>query len=228
MTDPVKTLCRRLGYDFKDADLIKWALTHRSAGSPHNERLEFLGDGILNFVVALALFERFPSANEGELSRLRATLVKQDTLAKLARNLKIGDALQLGSGELKSGGFRRDSILADALEAIFGAVYLDRGFDACRQLILHHYAEDFALATPGEVLKDPKTRLQEVLQSRKIALPQYRMVSVTGEAHEQTFRLACAIPGLGVETEGIGSSRRKAEQEAAAKALVAIEERARE
>ncbi len=212
-------LLQRIGYQFEDAELLTSALTHRSAGGRHNERLEFLGDGILNFVIASALFERFPQATEGELSRLRATLVNKDTLAKLARGLCLGDFLKLGSGELKSGGFRRDSILADAMEAIFGAVYLDSNFERCRDLILRLYQDQLALVSPAQTLKDPKTRLQEYLQSRRIPLPTYRVISIEGEAHDQTFRLACEVPDMGLETVGEGSSRRKAEQDAAAKAL---------
>lgn len=210
---------RDLGYQFQDHRLLKEALTHRSAGGPHNERLEFLGDGVVNFVIAAALYERFPAATEGELSRLRASLVRRDKLAELAQGIKLGDYLVMGSGELKSGGYRRESILADGMEALFGAVYLDGGFDRCRELILSTYAGALESLPEAASLKDSKTRLQELLQSRRLPLPEYSVVEVTGEAHRQRFRVSCRIPGLEAVATGGGTSRRKAEQDAAKRAL---------
>jgi len=219
LNPPLDRLNKALGYGFKDPDLLRCALTHRSFGSRHNERLEFLGDAILSFVVSSELYVRFPSLDEGRLSRLRASLVKGDALAELARQLNLGDYLQLGSGELKSGGYRRASILADALEAIIGAVYLDGGIDAARRLILTLYGDDLDKMSPAENLKDPKTQLQEFLQSRRLPLPQYEVISVTGEAHDQTFVVHCTVGGLPEPTEGVGASRRRAEQAAAEAAL---------
>lgn len=212
-------LTTKLDYQFECTELLEQALRHRSAGGGHNERLEFLGDGVLNFVIASALFQRRPKDQEGELSRLRASLVKGETLAKVAKSLELGEYLQLGSGELKSGGFRRDSILADALEAVFGAVYLDGGFEAAKALILKlfmPYLDDLPKAAD---LKDAKTRLQEFLQSRKLPLPAYEVVNVHGKAHEQTFEVVCRIETLAQETHAIGRSRRKAEQSAAKQML---------
>ena len=212
-------LCSDLGYRFKEPRLLTEALTHRSAGSNNNERLEFLGDGVLNFVVAAALYDRYPNASEGELSRLRASLVKGETLADVATTLGLGEFLLLGSGELKSGGFRRASILADALEAVFGAIFLDAGFDVCRERILavmHPYIENVPDVSK---LKDPKTRLQEWLQSRRLALPEYSVIEVSGEAHKQRFVVSCTVDGLDQPVEASGKSRRRAEQAAAEKAL---------
>ena len=208
-----------LEYTFEDESHFLRALTHRSAGSRHNERLEFLGDSVLNFVIAQALYERFPEAPEGVLSRLRASLVRETTLAEIAREIDLGDYLRLGSGELKSGGFRRGSILADAIEAIFGAVLLDGGFDPCKALILNLYQDRIASADPTNNLKDPKSRLQEYLQSIKKALPEYKVLSVEGEPHEQVFQIECHVEGLEEATIGTGKSRRKAEQAAAKGAL---------
>jgi ribonuclease-3 len=206
-----------LGYEFGDRALLEEALTHRSASGRNNERLEFLGDSILNFVIAAELHRSNPHASEGELSRLRASLVKGETLAELAADMNLGDYLRLGPGELKSGGFRRASILADALEAILGGVYLDGGFEVCRCLILNLYQRRLAeLPSVGE-LKDPKTRLQEHLQARQQALPVYSVLEVTGEAHAQHFTVECSIDEG--RTVAVGTSRRKAEQEAARKAL---------
>jgi ribonuclease-3 len=212
-----------LGYRFRDSALLQEALTHRSAGSRNNERLEFLGDGVLNFVIGAELFERFPSASEGDLSRLRASLVKGDQLARLARQMELGDYLTLGSGELKSGGFRRASILADALEAIMGAVYRDGGFAAAAALILDLYRDALDSVHEAGAIKDPKTRLQELLQSRKLPLPEYAIVSVSGESHNQSFTVACRVTGLETEALGQGASRRKAEQDAARHALGMLE-----
>lgn len=212
-------LTERLGIRFKNRALVEEALTHRSAGSRNNERLEFLGDGVLNFVIAADLFQRYPASTEGELSRLRSSLVNKEKLASLATALELGNALKLGSGELKSGGFRRASILADALEAIFGAAYLDGGFDVARKLILQLYAEELEFLPDASALKDPKTQLQELLQARRLALPEYSVIEVHGEPHAQTFKVACKIPGVEEPSLGVGESRRRAEQEAARRAL---------
>jgi ribonuclease-3 len=207
---------RRLGYRFSNAALLQQALTHRSHGVPHNERLEFLGDGLLNFVVARLLFQQFSALPEGDLSRLRAGLVNQQALSELAVSLSLGDFLRLGEGELKSGGFRRPSILADAVEALIGAISLDGGFDAAEKVLTQIYRPLLEAIDPGASgNKDPKTRLQEYLQGRKLALPQYSIVSVEGEAHEQHFRVECVIAELSIRTHGKGPTRRAAEQEAA-------------
>lgn len=218
MNAKLDTLCRRLGYTFTDDALLRTALTHRSAAGANNERLEFLGDSILNFVIAEALFEHYPKAREGELSRLRASLVKGDTLAKAARAIELGDYLNLGSGELKSGGFRRDSILADALEAVLAAVYLDSDFVTCQALIRRLFGQQLAALPAADQLKDPKTRLQEALQARQQALPIYDVLAVSGEPHDQKFTVRCTIDN-GLVTVAEGASRRKAEQEAARQAL---------
>jgi len=204
-----------IGYRFTDLELLRRALTHRSYGASHNERLEFLGDSVLNCAVALELFARFPELSEGELSRLRANIVNQQSLAAAAQQLAVGERLRLGEGELKSGGARRPSMLADAVEAIIGAVFLDGGFEAARgtvRAVLGGMIDTIDPATSG---KDPKTLLQEYLQARKLALPQYAVVATRGEAHEQQFEVECAIPGLGIRSVGEGTSRRSAEQEAA-------------
>lgn len=214
-------LCDHLEYTFKNEALLTEALTHRSAASVNNERLEFLGDGILNFTIAAWLFERYPDINEGDLSRLRASLVNKDSLADIAKTLELGQYIKLGSGELKSGGRRRDSILADAVEAIFGAVYIDSGFDTCRELILRLYAEKLHNIPDVQTLKDPKTSLQELLQSRRYPLPVYTVLEITGKAHNQMFKVECSIEDLDCITAALGKSRRKAEQAAA---KLAIEE----
>ena len=206
------------GYSFADAALLRQALTHRSFGAPHNERLEFLGDGVLNCVVAAVLFERFAQLPEGELSRLRASLVNQQSLFEAAQRIGLGSQLLLGEGEMKSGGAQRPSILADALEALIGATFLDGGFAAARALVLRLLDAQFAAADPQAVGKDAKTLLQEFLQARRIALPQYSVIATAGEAHEQSFRVECAIPELNIRTQGEGSSRRSAEQVAARRA----------
>jgi len=208
-------LAKALGYRFADPRLLEAAVTHRSAGSHNNERLEFLGDAVLGHVVAEWLYKAFPAATEGQLSRLRATLVKRETLADIARGLTLGDYLRLGSGELKSGGFRRDSILADALEAILGGILLDGGFTSCHDCIHRLFAPRFESLSPVDELKDPKTRLQEYLQSHKLALPIYAMKTVSGKAHHQRFEVECRVEGLDKAVTGNGSSRRKAKQEAA-------------
>jgi ribonuclease-3 len=218
-------LLSRLGYQFKDPGLLRQALTHRSHSAPHNERLEFLGDGVLNCAVAWLLYERFDHLAEGDLSRLRANLVNQDTLSRIATSLELGGQLRLGEGELKSGGFRRPSILADSLEAVVGAIFLDGGFERVASVIGSIYApllEELDSGTPG---KDPKTLLQEHLQGRRLPLPQYNMVSVRGEAHAQQFQVECVVADLGIRTVGEGSSRRSAEQTAARRAYQLAVER---
>jgi ribonuclease III len=211
-------LQQRLGYRFRDAALLQQALTHRSAGKTNNERLEFLGDAILGAVIAAELYRRYPVASEGRLSRLRATLVRRESLAEVARLLQLGDFLLLGTGERRSGGHRRGSILSDALEALLGAVYLDSGFAACNQCILEHFSIKLDALEEVTVLKDPKTRLQEYLQAQGRPLPGYLVLEVSGEAHAQWFRISCDVEGTSPCT-GTGNSRRKAEQEAAGRML---------
>jgi ribonuclease-3 len=215
-------LSRQLEYTFKNEALLAEALTHRSAASINNERLEFLGDGILNFVIASRLFEQYPDMQEGDLSRLRASLVNKDSLADIARVLELGEYIKLGSGELKSGGRRRDSILADAVEALLGAVFIDSGFETCRKLILRLYADKLQHIPDVETLKDPKTRLQELLQSRHYPLPVYTVLEVSGKAHKQMFKVECNIEDLACVTTAEGKSRRKAEQAAAELAIEAV------
>ena len=216
-------LQRDIGYRFSESRLLAQALTHRSYGTPHNERLEFLGDSVLNCVVAVELFERFGALPEGDLSRLRAHLVRQQALHGLAQALGLGGHLQLGEGELKSGGFARPSILADAFEALVGAIFLDGGFVATREAVRRLYEPLLAGLDPQTLGKDPKTLLQELLQARKIALPQYSVLATRGAAHEQQFEVECLIPQLSVRTTGSGSSRRTAEQEAAMRAFEQIQ-----
>ena len=215
-------LRQRVGYDFSRPELLTQALTHRSHGAPHNERLEFLGDSVLNCVVASELFQRFGDLPEGDLSRLRAHLVRQEALHHLAQNLGLGEYLRLGEGELKSGGFARPSILADAFEALVGAIFLDGGFGAARDAVRRLYEPLLADLDPRALVKDPKTLLQELLQARKIALPQYSVLATRGVAHAQNFEVECLIPQLSVRTTGRGSSRRTAEQEAAMRAFEQI------
>jgi len=220
-------LLKKLDYQFKNVALLDEALTHRSVSARNNERLEFLGDGILNFVIAAELFTRYPDVQEGDLSRLRASLVNKDSLVEIAQTLNLGEVIKLGSGELKSGGFRRPSILADTVESIFGAVYSDSGFDVCRQLILRLYQQKLAEHKDLKSLKDPKTRLQELLQSRHFDLPIYHVQQISGKSHSQIFHLECLIPQLSLSINGEGKSRRKAEQHAAEKALIKVEEELR-
>ncbi len=208
-------LIARLGHEFKQESLLRQALTHRSYNSQHNERLEFLGDSVLNCVIARALYDIFPQLPEGTLSRMRANLVRQETLADIAVSLKLGDYLLLGEGELKSGGFRRPSILADALESIFGAVFLDAGFDVARSVVLGLFDSVIANIDPKASGKDAKTQLQEWLQGQRHPLPEYQLVGTRGEAHDQIFVISCNVPALGIKTQGQGRSRRAAEQEAA-------------
>ncbi len=215
---------RLIGYQFHDKSLLQQALTHRSKGGHNNERLEFLGDSILSFVISAKLFEERPHEREGDLTRLRARLVKGETLSQLAHRLDLGEHLHLGPGELKSGGFRRNSILADAVEALLGAVFLDGGIDVCRAVILSLYAEQFAQLPTGAELKDAKTQLQEYLQSRRAELPQYEVLQVTGEPHAQTFLIQCTLSQPALQVEAEGSSRKKAEQLAAAQLLSKLRE----
>lgn len=214
-----------LDYQFQNKELIKEALTHRSAGSKNNERLEFLGDSILNFVIAADLFQRYPESPEGDLSRIRASLVNKEGLYTVSKQLKLGDYLILGSGELKSGGYRRNSILADTVEAIIGAVYQDSDFGQCQQLILKLYYELLENIPDADSLKDPKTRLQELLQSRKYGLPQYNIIEITGKAHNQQFKVTCEINELELQAEGKATNRRKAEQQAAEKIINLVEDK---
>jgi ribonuclease III len=208
-----------LGYQFKTSALLTQALTHRSFSGINNERLEFLGDSVLNFIIAHQLYLRFPKLPEGDLSRLRAQLVKESTLAEIAFSLNLGDALKLGEGELKSAGWRRPSILADALEALIGAVYSDAGFADTETVVLKLYAEKLENIDPKLIDKDAKSQLQEYLQGRKIDLPDYNVLSIEGEAHAQTFKMECAIKKLNITSVGEGTSRRVAEQQAAQLAL---------
>jgi ribonuclease-3 len=207
-----------IGHRFSDPELLRRALTHRSYGSVHNERLEYLGDSVLNCVVALELYHKFPGLPEGELSRLRANLVNQQSLAASAQQFAIGARLRLGEGELKSGGARRPSILADAVEAVVGAAFLDGGFAAARNVVRALLGGAIDAIDPAVSGKDPKTLLQEYLQGRKLALPQYAVVATRGEAHEQQFQVECVIPELGIRSLGEGATRRSAEQQAAQQA----------
>ncbi|MFP6558498.1 ribonuclease III [Paraburkholderia sp. B3] len=216
---PLSPLESRLRYEFRNAELLRQALTHRSHSATHNERLEFLGDSVLNCAVAALLFQRFGKLDEGDLSRVRANLVKQQSLYEIAQALNIADGLRLGEGELRSGGFRRPSILADALEAIFGAIFLDGGFDAAQTVIKRLYVPILDHIDPRTLGKDSKTLLQEYLQGRKIALPTYTVIATHGAAHNQQFEVECTVPKLDVKVSGSGASRRAAEQAAAKKAL---------
>ncbi len=219
----VTLLQNRLGHTFKDAGLLQQALTHRSHSSVHNERLEFLGDSILNCVVASLLFDRYSKIDEGDLSRLRANLVKQQSLYEIAQRLELSQFLRLGEGELKSGGFRRPSILADTLEALFGAIFLDAGFNAARDAIRALYIPILDSVDPKTLGKDAKTLLQEYLQGKKIALPQYNVVATHGAAHNQEFEIECLVPKLDIQVFGTGGSRRAGEQAAAKLALEAVQ-----
>ena len=208
-----------IAHAFANAELLRQALTHRSYGSPNNERLEFVGDAVLGFVVALTLYERFPDTPEGQLTRARAHLVREDTLARVARRIDLGPAIRLGEGEVKSGGADRPSILADAMEAVFGAVFLDAGFAAARAAIEAAYGEILRDADPARLGKDAKTRLQEALHKRRLPEPVYEIVATTGKAHAQEFAVECRIADLAIVTRGAGASRRAAEQDAATQAL---------
>ncbi|NUU00295.1 ribonuclease III [Herbaspirillum robiniae] len=221
--DP-QLLQQRLGHTFKDASLLQQALTHRSHSALHNERLEFLGDSVLNCVVASLLFERYEKIDEGDLSRLRANLVKQQSLYEIAQRLELSQFLRLGEGELKSGGFRRPSILADTLEALFGAIFLDSGFDAARAVIRSLYVPVLDHVDPKTLGKDAKTLLQEFLQGKKIPLPQYNVIATHGAAHNQEFEIECLVPKLDIQVFGTGGSRRAGEQAAAKLALEAVQQ----
>lgn len=217
-----------VAHSFNHPALLAQALRHRSAGTPHNERLEFLGDSLVNFFVAEALYLRWPKADEGALTRARAELVRESSLAAIARELAIGAQLTLGPGEMKSGGHRRDSILADAVEAVVAAIYLDAGFAACRDAVLPWFNPLMdAMPAPDKVGKDPKTRLQEWLQGRQKPLPVYALLDEQGEEHARVFRVGCTLAHPDISTEGEGSSRRAAEQIAAEAALARIQELAR-
>ncbi|TAM11432.1 MAG: ribonuclease III [Nevskiaceae bacterium] len=218
----MRQVAAQLGHDFSDPRLLQRACTHRSFGADNNERLEFLGDALIGLVVAAALHEARPQTHEGGLSRLRASLVCEASLAKLAKKLALGDALRLGEGELKSGGFRRDSILSDALEAVFGAIYLDGGFDAARRACLGLFDTLLHELPDARSLKDPKTRLQELLQARGEPVPGYEVVGESGPPHARCFAVVCRLAD-GMQCEADGSSRRKAEQEAAAYMLTKLE-----
>ena len=213
---------RQIGHDFANKALLTQALTHRSFNGANNERLEFLGDGVLNFIIASQLYAKFPKLDEGDLSRLRAHLVKEPTLAEIATTLNLGEVLRLGEGELKSAGWRRPSVLADALEAIIGGVFLDAGFDAAQAVVIALFTPLIEKIDPKAIGKDPKSMLQEYLQSKKIDVPAYEVLAIEGEAHCQVFRVECRVPKFNITTQGEGSSRRAAEQEAAKLAYAQI------
>lgn len=208
-------LAKKLNYAFKSPELLKTALTHRSRGGEHNERLEFLGDAVVNFVIADVLFHQFPKATEGELSRWRASLVNRDALAELAKEFNLGDFLLLGAGEMRSGGSQRQSILSCAMEALIGAIFLDGGFEAADACIKKWYVPFVQALSSAASHKDPKTLLQELLQSRRLPLPIYTVEAIEGEAHQQIFTVSCEVDGLKDKTFGKGTSRRRAEQDAA-------------
>ena len=214
----------RICYKFRDASLLELALTHRSYGKQNNERLEYLGDSILGFLIAEVLFQKYPNQKEGVLTRLRASLVNKQTLAELGRSLELGDYLKLGTGEKKSGGWRRDSILANAIEALIGAIYLDSGMNACRNFVMSLYGSTLTELSLNDLEKDPKTELQEYLQGIKQPLPSYTVISEEGEAHKRTFTIACEIEGVSEKIAATGKSKRVAEQMAARKALEFLQE----
>ncbi len=216
-------LIKILGYDYKNVALLKHALTHRSMGAHNNERLEFLGDSLVNFLIADVLYHQFSGISEGDLSRIRAHLVKGETLAVIGKELNLPDFLMLGPGELKSGGFRRESIIADAVEAIIASVYEDGGMEACRTLVNHLFSSRLKSLDPSKVGKDPKTRLQEYLQSRQAPLPAYTVISVNGPAHAQEFMVSCFVESINQKFEAVATNRRKAEQLSAEQALSVLE-----
>lgn len=217
-------LQRRLELEFSDLTYLELALTHRSRGADNYERLEFLGDSILGFVIANWLYHQFPEQSEGKLSRMRSSLVRKETLAKVAREIGLGEFLILGEGELKSGGFRRDSILADTVESVIGAIYLDQGFDAAKEFILSRFAELMASTTPASTYKDAKSRLQEAMQKRSMSLPSYTIVATSGQQHQQKFTVSCKLNELPIEATATAGSRRSAEQKSAALALKLLAE----
>ena len=217
-------LCQKLGYQFKDESLLAMAITHRSFSANNNERIEFLGDSLLNMIIAEALYKRFPNLREGELSRIRALLVSGKTLAELANEFNLGVFLRLGAGEKNTGGHRRNSTLADAVEALIGAIYLESGFDVCRERVLSWFEPRIAVLNPESSHKDAKTRLQEFLQARKLPLPDYQLLDTEGADHQQTFIVSCSVSLLKSTISASGSSRRKAEQAAAEKVLIALKD----
>jgi len=212
------SLSRIIHYTFNDPSFMTMALTHRSFSSQHNERLEFLGDSVLSFLIANELYKRFPRIDEGDLSRLRAQLVKESSLSTIATSMGLGDFIRLGEGELKSAGWRRPSILADTFESIIGAIYLDGGIEPTHEFVLRFFETQLNEIDPKLIQKDPKTLLQELLQSKKSDLPIYTVVSIEGEAHSQTFTIECIIKKSNIKTQGVGNSRRIAEQESASRA----------
>lgn len=224
MKQQLYKLYQSLGYTFRDEALIHQALTHRSVSQKNNERLEFLGDALLGMLIAEALYQRFPQVSEGEMSRVRSNLVQGLTLSEIARDLRLGDYLHLGVGELKSGGFDRDSILADALEAVMGAMYLDSDFNTCKQVVIAWYETRLQAPDLFKKIKDPKTLLQEHLQAQKMPLPQYTVLSIEGEAHDLTFLVKCTVSGLPFEVERSASTRRGAEQKTAEAFLAWLEQ----
>ena len=214
---------KQFGYEFLDSDLLQRALTHKSRSTINNERLEFLGDAVLGLIIAAELHSALPDADEGHLSRLRSRLVRSETLADVAAEIGVGDLLRLGGGEMRSGGHQRRSLMADALEALYGAVYLDGGFSAAKAVILTHFADRLTELPGEEQLKDPKTRLQETLQARGLELPDYTVTAQTGPPHNRRFAVECRVAALSIETAGEGSSRRRAEQAAAAVVLARLD-----
>ena len=228
MTEAEEQLCRRLGYQFNDIKLLRLALTHRSVSGENNERLEFLGDSLLNFFIAEALCNRYPAKAEGELSRMRSNLVKGETLGKLAKELNLGETMILGLGELKSGGFKNKSILADAFEAVIAAIYLDADMETCKERVLHWFEQRLNDPASFKQRKDPKTSLQEFLQANRLPLPTYTISYIEGEAHEQVFHVNCTVEGLDIVTTDSGKTRRKAEQRAAKAFLILIEQHLKE
>lgn len=223
MVKKPETLCKKLGLSFKEPQFFVTALTHRSVGANNNERLEFLGDAILGFIIAQKLYDAFPHSDEGTLSRLRASLVNESSLAELAREHQLGDYLLLGSGELKSGGFRRDSILSDAFEAIIGALFKDQGITACQDWIGRAFAEKLQALSADNWQKDPKTQLQELMQAKKMELPDYSLIDMSGMPHEQTFKVKCSVSLIPEACIGVGVSRKKAEQSAAEMMLAKLQ-----
>lgn len=226
MVRRISTLAKKIDYQFKKPELLESALTHRSVRLENNERMEFLGDSIVNFLIAEALYNKFPTAREGKLSRIRASLVKGDTLAELAQELELGDFIRLGPGELKSGGHRRTSILADTMEALIGALYIDGGMTICKKKVISWFDERLNNVTLESNLKDPKTQLQEFLQGKRLSLPTYDIIKIVGSAHNQTFHIKCSVKGIKEASKGAGTSRRRAEQEAA-RALYTLLEQAK-
>ena len=225
MSELLSNLEKKIAYKFEDDALLETALTHRSMGRGNNERLEYLGDAALGFIIADSIFQKFPQATEGELTRLRASLVKGETLAKLGRDLGLGDYIKLGPGEMKSGGWRRDSILANTLEAIIGAIYLDADMEVCGKCVIALYQQLLSEVSPDTLSKDPKTTLQELLQSRKLELPVYSVLSERGDAHDRLFNVECTIIEPDISVQGEGRSKRLAEQSAAEKALLELEKK---